>query len=52
MLVQLRELIMDRVYDLVIAGKDIEKMCQELSWISPDWIEDPIPIGEYDGENL
>lgn len=34
------ELIMDRVYERAHAGLSIKRICEELSWISPQWVEE------------
>lgn len=37
-LTALAAIIMRNVYDDVIAGISIKKRCEELSWISPEWL--------------
>ncbi len=36
-------LIMDKIHSPLLQGQDIQGLCEELSWISPDWLEE-----EYD----
>jgi hypothetical protein len=41
---RLLEILMDEVYEPLTDRHSIKKLCERLSWISPNWVDDKTPI--------
>jgi hypothetical protein len=38
---KLLQVLMDEVYEEVKSGHSIKKLCEQLSWIDPSWVDTP-----------